>query len=110
MPATTPRPVRAQVWALAATFLPAALVAVIAYLAATSVDDSGCEGFSCASFGYAVIGAYAAFTAPIVGVLGQLATAGLGAVRPSLRHHPAGLGLLGALIGWVAFGLVATTF
>lgn len=110
MSATTPRPVRAQVWALAGTFLPAALIAVIGYVAASSVDDTGCDGFSCPSFGYGVISAFAAFTAPVVGVLGQLATAGLGAVWPSLRVHPARLGMLGALAGWITFGLVALTF
>lgn len=109
MPATDPRPLRAQVWALAGTFLPAALVAVIAYTAAYSVDDTGCDGFSCPSFGYGIIGVYAAATAPMVAVLGQLATAGLGALWPSLRFHPARLGLLGALTGWIVFGLVATT-
>lgn len=109
MPSTDARPVRAQVWALAATFLPAALIAVIAVAAGRSVDDSGCEGFGCASFGYAVISAYAAYTAPVVGVLGQLTTAGLGAVRPSLRSHPARLGLLGALAAWIVFGLAAAT-
>ena len=111
MPAATPRPVRAQVWALAATFLPAALVAVIACVVSRNLDDTGCDGFGCASFGYAVISAYAAFTAPVVGALGQLVTAGLGAVRPALRTHPAGLGLLGALLSWIAVALlVATTF
>lgn len=74
------------------------------------MDDAGCDGFGCASFGYGVIGAYAAFTAPIVAALGQIATAGIGAVRPLLRVHPATLGLLGALTGWIVFGLVATTF
>jgi hypothetical protein len=109
MPDTTSRPLRAQVWALAGTFLPAALVAVIAYTVATSIDDTSCDGFNCASFGYGVISAYAAFTAPLVGVLGQLATASLGAAWPSLRIHPARLGLLGALLSWTAFGLIATT-
>jgi hypothetical protein len=73
------------------------------------MDDTSCDGFGCASFGYGVIGAYAAFTAPLVGVLGQLTTAGLGAMWPSLRIHPARLGLLGALTSWLLFGLIATT-
>lgn len=109
MPDATSRPLRAQVWALAGTFLPAALVAVIAYTVATSMDDTSCDGFDCASFGYGVISAYAQFTAPLVGVLGQLATAGLGAVWPALRSHPARLGLLGALMSWIVFGLIATS-
>jgi len=109
MPDTNSRPASAQVWALAGTFLPAALVAVIAFAVANSVDDTGCDGFGCASFGYAVIGAFAVFAAPVVAVLGQLVTAGLGAVWPSLRNHPAGLGLLGALLSWILFGLIATT-
>ncbi len=110
MRATNSRPVRAQVRALAGTFLPAALVAVLAYTAASSADDSGCDGFSCPSFGHGVIGVYAASTAPMVAVIGQLATAGLGAVWPSLGFHPVRLGLLGALAGWIVFGLAATTF
>lgn len=109
MPDPTSRPLRAQVWALAGTFLPAALVAVIAYTVATSTDDTNCDGFNCASFGYGIISAYAAYTAPLIGVLGQLTTAGLGAVWPSLRTHPARLGLLGALVSWIAFGLIMTT-
>jgi hypothetical protein len=109
MPETKPRPVRAQVWALAGTFLPAALVAVIAFTVANAVDDTGCHDFGCVSFGYGVIGAFAMFTAPVVAVLGQLVTAGLCAAWPSLRIHPARLGLLGALLSWILFGLIATT-
>jgi hypothetical protein len=61
------------------------------------------------AFGYGIISAFATFTAPVVGVLGQLVTAGLGAVWPSLRNHPVRLGLLGALVSRVVFGLTATT-
>ena len=78
-------------------------------MVAASMDDPSCDGFGCASFGYRLIGVYAAFAAPLVGVLGQLVTAGLGALRPSLRIHPARLGLLGALVSWVVLGLIATT-
>ena len=110
MPDTTPRPLHAQVWALAGTFLPAALVAVIAYTVTIRMGDTNCDGYGCVSFGYGLIGAYAAFTAPLVGVLGQLATAGLGALWPSLRIHPAALGLLGALVSWIVLGLIVATF
>jgi hypothetical protein len=109
MPDTNSRPVSAQVWALTGTFLPAALVAVIAYAVANSVDDAGCNDFNCASFGYGVISAFAMFAAAVVAVLGQLIAAGLGAVWPSLRNHPAGLGLLAALLSWILFGLIAAT-
>ena len=107
MPDTISRPLRAQVWALAGTFLPAALVAVIAYTVTTRMGDTNCDGYGCVSFGYGLISAYAAFTAPLVGVLGQLATAGLGALWPSLRLR---LGLLGALVSWIVLGLIVATF
>ena len=79
------------------------------FTAANTVDDTGCHDFGCPSFGYGVIGAFAMFTAPVVAVLGQLVTVGLGAAWPSLRIHPARLGLLGALLSWILFGLIATT-
>jgi hypothetical protein len=107
VPETRSRLVSAQIWALAGTLLPAILVAVIAYAAAHSVDDTDCEGFGCASFGYGLISVLATFAAPVIAVLGQLVTAGLGAIWPALRVHPARLGLLGALVSWIVLGLVA---
>ena len=107
MPETRSRLLSARIWALAGTLLPAIVVAVIAYAAADSVDDTDCDGFGCPSSGYGLIGVLATFAAPMIAVLGQLITAGLGAIWPALRVHPARLGLLGSLVSWILLGLAA---
>jgi hypothetical protein len=101
--------VRAQFWALAATAGPALLATAVGLAAAVTVDDTGCEGYTCPSFGYGVLAVFAFVAAPAVGVLGQLATAGLGAAARPLRSHPVVLGLLGAALAWgVLIGYVST--
>jgi hypothetical protein len=96
-PSLPPRPARAQVWALIGTFVPAAGAAALAFGAAGRAEDS---------FGYGLIGLFAAATAPAVAVLGQLTTAVLGAIWPSARTRPFWLGSLGAFLGWTVLAVV----
>ena len=100
MTTTTSGRTRAQLWALAGTLGPAGIALGIGMLGYSSTVDDPCEGFGCASFGYAAISAAAGAVAGPVAVLGQLVTAAAGtAVRP-LRAHPLLLGLLGAVLSW----------
>ena len=102
MPDTDRRPARAHVWALGWALLPV-LAAVAAAFAVAAADDGSCEGFSCPSFGAAILAVYAVVVAaPVVAVCSQLATLALRRAH-GLREHPAALGLLAALASWLVF-------